>query len=197
MLYSPRRTIHQIVKTNPKQYLTLVASLGGIYTLLNQLSSSEAGDHLILPLILIIAFIGGPLLGIVQNNLLGRLLHWVGSRLDGKGSVDSVRAAYAWSFIPSIWVLVLWLPAIAIFKLQLFSRSIPSFETDALLSLGYIAFFFVELIAGTWSLILFVANISEVEKLPILRSVAAIFLGLLIIIVVLFALGALVQGLRF
>ncbi len=81
MACRPRRTIRQIVDSNPKRSRTLIASLVGIASVLGQLTSSAAGDRLILPLLLIIAFIGGPLLGVVLNNWLGRLLQWVSSKL--------------------------------------------------------------------------------------------------------------------
>ena len=47
MAYSPRRTIRQIVDRNPKCSGTLIASLAGIATVLGQITSSAAGDRLI------------------------------------------------------------------------------------------------------------------------------------------------------
>ena len=196
MAFSPRRTIRRIVARKPKRSLTRVAALMGVVSMLGQLSSSGAGDHLILPLLLIIAFVGGSLVGVVVNYCMGLVLNWVGAKLGGHASVDSVRAAYAWCWIPSIWGLALWLPAIAVFGSELFTRTGPAIDAGIWRGPTYIGFFVVEFVAGTWSLVLFIVNISEVEEFSVWRSLATVLLSLMIILAVFAGVGAFISGLR-
>jgi hypothetical protein len=104
MWQSPRQTIRRIVDTNPRDQILLLSALITITWVLNRFAYLDLSDNptfaSLLPLM-----IEAP--AIVY--LMGALLHWFGKRLGGTASVEHLRAAYAWSWVPTLWILPLFL----------------------------------------------------------------------------------------
>jgi hypothetical protein len=193
--YSPRKTIRSIVESNPNQQLIILAALIGISFLLEQLSTRNIGDTQPLFIIFIIAAIAGPLLGIIFVYILGALLHWTGSWFGGQASATETRAAYAWSWVPNLWILVLWIPKLALFGMELFTSTTPRIESNPVLALILLAFSLIELVVGIWVIIIFILCLSEVHRFSIWKAIATFVLSLVIIGIPLFLLLALMSGL--
>lgn len=128
----PRGTIRAILNSDPRRFVLLLAGLSGIYGSLNNLSSRQLGESTPWYILVLIAFIVGPIGGIIGLYLGGAVFSWVGSLLKGHGDAEQQRAAIAWSFIPSMVSLVLWLPLLALYggkwsmALVRVSRPVPS-----------------------------------------------------------------------
>jgi len=194
MWYSPRKTIRWIVDSNPRQQILFLSALLGISWALNQLSSRNAGDKLSFFLLLVVGVIGGSIIGIILVYLMGALFHWTGQKFGGKATVEHLRAAYAWSWIPNIWMLLIWLPALAIFGADMFTGATPKIEATPLLALLLLGFTFLNLITGLLSFFFMISCISEVQQFSNWRAFGSVMAGLLILFVPLFLILAFLSG---
>jgi len=181
----PRETIRGIVKTDVKKHVLLLAMLAGISTALSSASSGNWGDHLPLISILAICIFLGPVIGIILLYLFGVIFRWTGGWLGGKASFEVIRAAYAWSSIPIIFVLPLWIPRILLFGEELFTKAKPSMFANPLSVIILLVFS----VANIWSFVLLVTCMSEVLKFSAWKAFGAIILGLLVIFISLLFIG--------
>ena len=194
MWYSPRKTIRQIVDTKPQKQILFLSALLGISWALNQLSSRNSGDKLSFISVLIVAVFGGSIVGVVLVYLMGALLHWTGGKFGGKAPVEHLRAAYAWSWIPNIWMLLIWLPVLIIFGTDMFSSATPKIEATPLLAIILLGFTFVNFITGLLSFVFLISCISEVQKFSNWRALGSLIASLLILLVPVFCILAFLSG---
>jgi signal peptidase I len=100
--FSPRLTIERLVATRPTYLVWLLAILGTVASLYNQISVIDGATYLLnwqlgLGLVLL-----GILVGIAWLYLAGLLLSWIGRLLGGRAPALHLRAAFAWSSVPTI-----------------------------------------------------------------------------------------------
>jgi len=111
--FMPRATMRQILDTNPKRMVHILAMLGGI---LEGIASRIPDMGFEVPLAGLVAFkvVVGLVAGLIVL-YVGSFLFWMtGKWLGGKGTFTGVRAAFAWSNnIPAIWGSMLLLPLLA------------------------------------------------------------------------------------
>lgn len=179
----PRETIRGIVDTNPSKYVIPLTLVAGIGQALNRLSSQSAGDTISLTSILIMGILLGPIGGIVSLYLGGALYSWVGNKLGGQASSQEVRTAIAWSFVPFIFVMPLWIPELLIFGEELFTSSTPRMDANPFLIILLLGFILLESIAGFWSFIVLLKTLGEVHRFSAWKALGTIILGSLIIII--------------
>ena len=163
MWLHPRRTIRQIVETNPDRFVLALAAVGGIAEALTNASSDSKGDNLSLRAILLTALIGGPLMGVLGLWLGGILLRWTGGWLGGQADTRRVRTALAWANVPLVWSLLLWVPALLLFGAELFTEATPVLDASSMLSGLHLVFSFGIGIVSIWSLVVFLHALGEVQ----------------------------------
>ena len=194
MWYSPRKTIRQIIETDPQKQILFLSAVLGIAWALNQLSSRNAGDKLSFISVLIVAVIGGSIIGVLLVYLMGALFQWTGKKFGGKAPVEHLRAAYAWSWIPNIWMLLIWLPMLIIFGSDMFTSVTPKIEANPLLAFIFLGFTVLNVITGLLSFFLIISCISEVQQFSNWRAFGSLLAGVLILFVPLFCILALLSG---
>ena len=118
MWLHPRRTIRQIVETNPERLVLSLAAVGGFIEGLTNMASDSKGDDMSLRAILLATLIVGPIMGIVGLWVGGFLLRWTGGWIGGQADARRIRATLAWANVPLVWSLLLWIPAILLFGLE-------------------------------------------------------------------------------
>lgn len=85
--------------------------------------------------------------------MVAPLSTWLGKKLGGTGTVERVRYAIAYSYIPTVYSLVLvWLPSFLIFKDRMFTSEMPSLESISVLWVFLIVFGLIQLVIGVWSI---------------------------------------------
>jgi hypothetical protein len=159
----PRATIQQIVATNPQRLVLLLAALGGLSTVLDRASMRNLGDKLDWPVLLLIAAVVGPIAGIATLYIGGALLRWTGNWIGGQGSALHIRAAMAWSSVPEIWGLLLWIPALAVFGQELFTSTMPRVEANPSLNIVLLGFAAISLVIGIWQFVVFLKCLGQVQ----------------------------------
>lgn len=100
--FSPRLTVERLVATRPTHFVWLLAILGTIASLYNQISVIDGATYLLnWQLASGLVLLGG-LVGIAWLYLAGALLSWIGSLLGGRAPALHLRAVFAWSSVPTI-----------------------------------------------------------------------------------------------
>jgi len=162
----PRNTIKAILKYNPKYMVLPLAALAGIA---NSAIEFELMDGIIGGSSFIGSSIVAALLGIVSLYVSGFLLSLTGSWIKGKANALKLRAVVAWSGVPIVASLLLFIPLF-------FALNSGATGTVATSS-------FVSLILGVWSLVLYIGMIAEVQKFSIWKSILNILLVLIILLI--------------
>ena len=97
----------------------------------------------------------------------------------------NVRAALAWSMVPIVATIPLWVVRIVVFGKRAFIAELPSFDASfwqtvlLMLALGL-----AELFLQVWSLVILLAALAEVEGLSVWKSVGCLLAFVLVALVV-------------
>ena len=186
MWTKPRATIQQIVDTNPQRLVLLLAAAAGFGQALDRASINSIGDRLDWPIIFIVAAVGGPIAGVIGLYIGGALIHWTGTWIGGKTSAENIRAAIAWSSVPMLWALLLWIPELALFGQELFTAETPVIDADTTLNSAFLAFGAVEVTIGMWTLIVYLKCLGQVQGFSAWKALGnSILAGLVIIVPIL------------
>ncbi len=114
--------------------------------------------------------------------------------------MEQVRAAIAWSSVPLIWALPLWIPELALFGQDLFTKATPRLDANPLLAVALIGFGLVELIIGIWAIVVFLKCLGQVQGFSAWRALGNALLAFLIVFTVILIpillIGGLVAWLR-
>lgn len=179
----PRETIRQIVETDPKKYVLVLAMLAGVSQVLDRLSTRNYGDSLPVVAILAIGLVLGPIAGIISLYFGGALYRWSGSLLGGQASSEEVRAAIAWSSVPTIFALPLWIPQLLIFGKELFTRETPNIDANPVLLVIFLSFAFIEIVIGIWGFVVLLKCLGEVNKFSAWKALGSLLIGSLIVLI--------------
>ncbi len=177
----PRATIRQQVTHDPEAWVLPLVALTGIGQLLGDASARAYGDALDLPTLLVMALLAGPLLGILGAYLGGWVLRWSGRLLGGHAGPRELRAAIAWSGVPYIASMVLWIPELLLFGDELFTTATPRLDAAPGLQAVLLGFVAVEVLATAWAFVVFLKCLGEVQGFSAWRALLNLLLpGLLI-----------------
>ena len=179
----PRATIQQIIDTDAAHLVLVLAAIAGVSQSLDQASIRSAGDILGLSAIMIAAAIGGSIGGLISLYIGGALIRWTGSWIGGQGSQLNLRAAFAWSNVPVIWGMILWVPELALFGKELFTSEMPVIEASGTLSLLLFLFGVVEITIGIWAFVLFLKCVGQVQGFSAWKALGNLVLAALVIMV--------------
>ncbi len=141
--------------------------------------------------LLILAIIIAPFYGYVSFSIWSWFVSWVGKWFKGHGSFQTVRAAYAWSCVPIILNIPLWLLMVISFGHQLFLN----FPDAHLLPSSQVLLLFIILIAkvvlAIWSLVIYLNALAEVQKYSVLRAILNVVVAGVILAVIMFVIWSL------
>lgn len=180
---APRGTMRAIVDADPTRHVLFLAAVGGVSQSLDQASGNSMGDSWPIGLLVAGALLLGSLGGILSLYIGGALFRWTGSLFGGRANSEQVRAALAWSLLPRIAALVLWVPYLALYGQEMFTSYAPRVVSSPQPLLALSA---LDLALGIWSLFLIVKTVAEVHRFSAWRALAALAMPFL----VLFGLGA-------
>lgn len=190
MWLHPRRTIRQIVETNPDRLVLLLAAVGGIVEALINASSDSKGENMSLQAILLTSLIGGPLMGVIGLWLGGALLRWTGGWIGGQADSRRIRATLAWANVPLVWSLLLWIPALLLFGAELFATATPILDASTMLSGLYMVFSFGIGIVSIWAFVVFLHALGEVQGFSAWKALGnSILAGLAVLVPLLAIVG--------
>lgn len=185
----PRGTIRQIVDSDPEKYVIILAVISGIFQALDRASERALGDSMSLIGILLLSLCLGALGGVFSLYVGGALFRWSGSLFGGVADSIHVRAALAWSSVPDIVLLIVYIPVIIIFGRNWFTSSSEWMDAEESLFLAVVCLLATAgLILVVWKAFILIKCLAEVHSFSAWRSIASIIVGFLVIIVPLFVL---------
>jgi hypothetical protein len=178
----PRATIQNIVDSNPTRWVLLLAAMTGFSSALDQASLKSLGDKYEMPVIFVMAAIAGPICGIIGLYIGGALLRWTGAWIGGQGSAQHIRAAVAWSSVPYIWALLLWIPAVLLFGNELFTIETPVMDANLTLLMMYLGVGVLQLAIAIWAIIVFLKCLGQVQGFSAWKALGNTVLAVLVIL---------------
>lgn len=167
----PRTTISRVVAENPNRSLVLLASIYGFSSLLNSFQTFILGHQIGLVQIYLLAALLSPIWGYIGFSVWSFFVSVTGKIFRGAGSFKEIRAAYAWSCVPLIINMVLWLVMGACFGRALFmtmENGQPLSQMEVILLFGVLV---ARLVTMIWSLVIYVNTLSEVQKFSVLKAI--------------------------
>lgn len=178
MWFRPRDTISQITATNSTGAILLLAALNGFSQALDRASINGLGDQYDWPILIIICLIFGTFSGLLMLLVGAALLRWTGNWIGGAANREQLRTAIAWSSVPIIWALLLWIPILLLLGQQAFTSEMPILNQDPMRLYAFWSIAGLEVIIAIWSLVLFVKSISQVQKFSVWKAIVNIILAL-------------------
>jgi len=170
----PRDTIKAILKYDPKYMVLPLAALAGIA---NNALDFESMDAIVGGSSFIGSVFVAALLGIVSLYVYGFLLNLTGKWIKGKANALKLRAAIAWSSVPVVSSLLLFIPLL--FGLNNSAPGIVGISTITMIVLG------------VWSLVLYFSMLSEVQKFSVWKAILNQILVAIIVLIPLLILAVL------
>lgn len=165
----PRATIRHIVETNPKKsffWLASICSLQSLLFLANYISLGLSYHYF---LIILLCVVFSPILGGIWIYFYGWLFYITGKWLGGTAHPIEVRAAFAWSRVPLLINLCMWI------VLLIFTAGHAFIQYQSLATLIFMSV--VAFVSGIWSLILLIQCLKEVHNFSLGFALGNTFLG--------------------
>jgi Yip1 domain len=189
MWIKPRDTIRKIVDFDPNYRLYFLSAIYGFVSLLGTSQGLALGRFWNLLLVLIFCLVLSPIWGYIVFSISSFFIHICGKWIKGKGSYKEVRSAIAWSNVPMIVNVFLWIIMIVIFQQDV----INEFPGEIVISQSQRAFlvftFAVQIIVSIWILVLYIISLSEVQKFSIGKAILNILIAFVIFVVIFFVLS--------
>ena len=168
----PRQTIRAIMARNPKYHFYYLAALYGLQNVLFYATYYSVGLSFHFAIILLLAVVVSPLLGIVYLYFYGWIIHFTGRWLKGKAPFTNVLATLAWSKVPLLINLLMW------FILLAFTSEGMFIQYTSRPSLYFISA--ITLITGIWSLVILIQGIREIQEFSIWRTIINLIIAYVI-----------------
>ena len=172
----PRATIRGIVNTNPAYRVLPIAIAGGVLEALQLESLVFAGEQLTVPIILLIAVVIGPPLGLIFLYAGAWIVATSCRLLGGQADSREVRSALAWSSVPLLATIPLWIIRLALLGRELFTFAKPSISAQPALLYPLVATVVPELILSIWWMVVTVKALGEVQRFSAWRALSSMLL---------------------
>ncbi len=175
MWWRPQATIREIVSRDPTSHVLPLAAISGIAYSLTSLVNLNQFHWLA---IVVLAVAAGPLFGILGLYINAALMAWTGRLLRGHATQRTLRAAIAWSSVPAIIIAPLLVTSILILGQPFLSEYAAASGETAVVS----SIIIIVALLSLWEFILDVRTVGAVQNFGVLRSLANLFLPLLVIV---------------
>jgi len=176
----PRDAIRSIIARNTNRSLWILAFIYGFTSLLNCFQSIPIALHLGIIPMLLISVILAPFWGYAFFAIWSGIVVWVGKLLKGQATFETARAAYAWSAVPLIGNIPLWLLLIFFYSHFLFFGMQDQIALPGAAMLLFIILI-GKLVFAIWTIVIYLQMLSEVQQFSILRAIVNVILASLII----------------
>ncbi len=180
---SPRQTIRSILDSGNTKYIYMLAMVAGITNSLDRASGSSAGDDTSLWLILLLAFILGPIGGIITLHIGAFLIRWTGNWIGGAGDKSDIKVAYAWTNVPAIIGLILWILQLLLFGDEMFTTEMDRVDSNTSLYVLFFVIAAIEMVLMVWGIIILIKGIAEAQRFSSWKAIGNLLLSALVVLV--------------
>jgi hypothetical protein len=176
----PRATIQQIVDTNPQKSVILLACLEGFAGSLDHARFYRSlGDKYDWPIIFAQAAIIGPIAALIALYFVAAMMSWTGKWIGGKAPPRNIRAALAWSGVPKIWALILWIPQLILFGQELFTTERPGIQANPFFWFMFLGFRVILITIVIWAFVVHLKCLAQVQGFSIWKVLYNLILTIL------------------
>jgi hypothetical protein len=165
-----------------------IAIVGGILEVLQLESLTFVGDQLNLLSILLISLVLGPPFGLIFLYAGAWIVAISCRMLGGHANSREVRSALAWSSVPLLATIPLWIIRLVLLRNELFTFNKPRLISNPALAYFLAATVIPELILSIWWLVVTLKALGEVQRFSAWRALSSMLLLLtpfIILIVIL------------
>jgi hypothetical protein len=173
----PKGTIQEIVDYNPNYRLGILSAIYGFISLMGISQSFSYGFVLGFFPLIIASIIFSVIWGYFLFSLASFFVYFVGRWLKGQANYKQVRASVAWSTVPMVVNLIIWIVLLVLFQDKIFKDFYNNVPLDAVTSTMLFAFMLIQLILSIWSLVIYINCLSQVQKFSIIRSIFNIIIS--------------------
>lgn len=184
----PRETIRAILQYKVGYLFPLLSTIYGFALFLQASQNGSMGAKLPLWGIILGDLVAGFLVGLVVVNIGTALLYWTGRWIGGMGSYKEIRTALAWSYVPQLLNIAVWVLYMAVYGSNLFNAD---FMTQSFVGKDLAVIFIgsiLQLAAVVWAVVILLTALSEVQKFSIWKAIVNVLLPTLIVIAALMVL---------
>lgn len=181
MWIRPRETIRAIIQTNPGYLYPLLCFIYGFPMMLQLAQNFSLGDRYSAPAILAGALILAIVLGAVMINIGAALISWTGKWIGGTGSFQQIRAAVAWSNMPSVVYIATWLMSVAVFGGRIFKKEFAEMTfVGHELSIIFLTAV-IQLVVAVWTLIILLKAVGEVQGFSAWKALLNVLIPVVVV----------------
>ena len=179
----PRSTIQRIVDTNPTYLVLALFALTGVANGISAASAGDLGYAISLLWVFLFVVVISPLIVIIILHLVSALTRWTGKWLGGKATQEQIRAAYAWSYIPVIATIALYVPLFMFYGADLFKFPDPYSMVPVQSGVAFGIVAIAEVILYVWSLVIGLHCLGQVQGFSAWRALGNQALTALVLLV--------------
>ncbi len=162
MWIHPRKTMQALKGYDINHRLFVLSMIYGFQWMLGALQFFSFGYAFTLFFIFLVAAVLSIPAGYIIFNFMGAFYYWMGKIVRGKGSFKEVRAATAWSSVPMIITILIW-----IFLMLLYGNGvfISGYEKKLIGTAAMITAIagLGQLVMFVWSVVIFLHALGEVQ----------------------------------
>jgi len=177
----PRKTVRYAIHNKTIEFALVLAAVAGISNFLDKASQKDYGDWMALPLILLLAVIAGPLIGLLGWWMGTGIVYIVGKWIGGKGTFADMKMAIAISYIPAIILSIMWIPDILLTGNAMFTEYV-NVSTGKVIWLFFSGF--ITIVLSIWGIIITVKSIAEAHRFSSWRGLLTIIIPVILVILV-------------
>lgn len=175
--YAPRQTLLQILSTDPTRDIGVLVILSMIVQLIIYAYQTDLADEY--PVMTMIAT--GVLLSIAGGYILLYIFSWLlkftGDLLGGEASSSDLRVVIAWSLVPFIFTIFLYVVDAVVFKKYFFSSVKEAMIYQYPWFTNYLYWRGVaQLFLYLWSIVIFIVMLSEAQSFSVVWAVLNLIL---------------------
>jgi hypothetical protein len=126
------------------------------------------------------AAIVGPIAGLIALYLVAAMTSWTGKWIRGKAPSRNIRAAIAWSGVPIIWALVLWIPQVILFGRDLFTTKVPGIHAKPFSLFMFLGFGVIYITILIWASIVYLKCLGQIQGFSLWKALYNQILALLV-----------------
>lgn len=182
LLASPRDAFKFINDYKFDKHVTILLCMAGIVQAFDKATSKNLGDSFSLPGLIAFCIIIGGLFGWITYYIYSALISWTGKWLEGRADTQSILRILAYSLFPSLFILILLIPQIAIYGNGMFQSDYDPSNSGLINNIVYFGLLLIGAVLGIWSFVLSVIGISEVQKFSIWKALLNLLLPILFFI---------------
>ncbi len=192
--FEPRETMRQIMNTGLGQGFILLSAIYGLPLAFNLIQSFAFSVLVPLWAILIGSLVLCTFLGMIGIYVASWLLELTGAWIGGKANFMQIRSAVAWSNVPTVVTILMWILLLGVFGGQVFDREFAQTQF-----IGYQAgilflVMLVEMVVSVWGFIILLNTLAEVQGFSVWRALLNVLIPFVGIVAIIWFIGWALYG---